>query len=99
MKMGIERVLRENFANLGEVVAVSPPQKTQSVLTAKAVADALAPVLPALKALGGTVEVVSVDGERGAVLLKFKGPEKLRQGIELVLRDVKTVLTVDIESF
>jgi len=91
MKMGIERVLKENFANLGEIIAISPPDKAKTALTVDSVMQALAPVLPAVKAMGGAVEVDSVDQEKGAVIIRYRGPAKLKQGVELVLLDMDTV--------
>ncbi len=95
MKMGIERVLKENFANLGEIVAISPPAKAKTELTMDAVMQALAPVLPAVKAMGGAVEVDSVDQDKGSVVIRYSGPTKLKQGVELVLLDMDTVDKVE----
>ena len=97
MRMGIERVLRENFADLGTVTAaelVAPEQ----VLTVGMIEEALAQILPAIKGMGGSVVVQSVDAEAGTVNLKYKGPPRLRQGIELVLKDVKLVKQVLMED-
>lgn len=98
MKMGIERVLRENFVNLGEILAVNPPEPV-SELTTEKILEALNPVMPAIKAMGGQVEVLEVDSINAVVKLKYKGPVKLRQGVELILKDLKYVQTVEIESF
>ena len=54
--------------------------------------------MPAIKGMGGSVVVQSVDAEAGIVNLKYKGPPRLRQGIELVLKDVKLVKQVLMED-
>jgi len=92
MKMGIERVLKENFSNLGPIVAVDP--QSSQLLTVEMVEESLSKILPAIKGLGGTVEVRSADKSTGTVVLGYKGPPKLRQGIELVLKDVSLIKTV-----
>ena len=43
--------------------------------------------MPAVKGLGGDVQIVGLDPQSGAVMLKYKGPEKLTYGIELTLKD------------
>jgi Fe-S cluster biogenesis protein NfuA len=97
MKMGIERVLKENFANLGPVISVDPASAADSGLTADAVMKALEKVLPAIKGLGGSVEVSDVEPTSGTVKLRYKGPARLKLGIELVLKDVSAVKSVEIE--
>lgn len=104
MKMGIERVLKENFSDLGEVAAVSPEaelsgSETEPSLSTAVVLDALTAVLPAVKAMGGRVEIWNVDASSGEVVMKYSGPAKLRQGIELVVKDLKLVKTVNIIGF
>jgi len=96
MKMGIERVLRENFAGLGAVIAVSSEDETEESekeLTEAMVQQSLARVLPAVKAMGGRVEVVSVTSK--TVTLRYEGPVKLKQGVELVLKDLDSVESVE----
>ena len=96
MKMGIERVLKENFANLGPVISVDPALIGVGVgLTTVAVEQAIEKVVPAIKGMGGTVELVSVDSMSGAVKLKFSGPPRLKVGIELVVKDVELVKSVE----
>lgn len=97
MKMGIERVLRENFPLLKEVLSIteSPPE----LLTLESIQTALVKISPAIKALKGTVEITNVDGANGVVTVSFKGPSKLKQGVELVIKDiplVKEVVVVDL---
>ena len=86
MKMGIERVLRENFMNLGEVLSVSPTAVQGPTLSHDTVISALTQVQPAVRAMGGAVEVLEVDSTVGKVRVSFKGPAKLKAGIALVLR-------------
>lgn len=100
MKMGIERVLRENFANLGEIVAINPTEtELVSNLTTDMVEEALKPVMSAITAMGGKVELTEVDSSTGLVRLKYQGPTKLRQGVELILKDLKYVKNIEIQNF
>ena len=97
MSMGIERVLKENFDNLGKVVQVEDEINNgedsganPNELTMEAVMSELKRVGPAITAMGGNVEVVSVD-PIGVVELRFRGSTKVQQGLELALRDVPLV--------
>jgi len=86
LKMGIERALREQFGErLGDVRQVTPGEP--DALTEDVVNSLLAPVLPAVKGLGGDMKVVGIDPAAGAVTIQYKGPEKLTYGIELTLKD------------
>eukprot|EP01041_Mallomonas_annulata_P004423 gene4423-8807_t len=101
MKMGIERVLKENFANLGSVISVDPAvteKKEEEKLTIEMVQSSLERVLPAVKAMGGAVEVIAVDDNTGLVKLAYKGPAKLKQGVELVVKDNKLVKMIEISD-
>ena len=97
MKMGIERVLKENFPNLGPVLQVNPAAEAAG-LTKDAVEKALEKVLPAIKAMGGTVEVGNVNSATGVVVLLYKGPPRLKVGIKLVMKDLALVTSVSIED-
>ena len=101
MKMGIERVLKENFPNLTEVINLSqslePVKPTE--LTKESVESALQQILSAINGLGGKVFIESVDAITGSVVIKYQGPPKLKQGVELVIKDVKYVKSVEIKSF
>jgi len=101
MKMGIERVLKENFPNLTEVINLSqslePVKPTE--LTKESVESALQQILSAINGLGGKVFIESVDAIAGSVVIKYQGPPKLKQGVELVIKDVKYVKSVEIKSF
>ena len=83
MKMGIERVLNENFADLGEVVAVDPgPEAGASELSPDVVDAALEQIMPAIIGLGGKIEVISAEGDEGCSSTR---PPKIKFGIELAL--------------
>lgn len=90
MQMGIERVLKENFIGLGEVIQVEPEKEELGPLEER-VQTELGRVGPAIAAMGGKFEVETVDVDVGQVVLKFKGPNKLQQGLELALLDVEDV--------
>lgn len=93
MKMGIERVLREKFENLGEVLEISQLEPTE--LTEHAVQSAMNRLLGAVTSMGGTVKLMNVDPANGKVIVSFNGPEKVRQGVKLALRDVPLVKTIE----
>lgn len=97
MSMGIQRVLKENFDNLGEVVQVEDDDNDgdksdtdSDGLTMGAITSELNRIGPAISAMGGNVEVISVD-PIGVVELRFRGSNKIQQGLELALRDVPLV--------
>jgi hypothetical protein len=48
--------------------------------------------------MGGKIEVIAVDSN-GSVTIKFDGPARLRQGVELVLKDLKAITAVNIVNF
>lgn len=90
MKMGIERVLRENWPNLGAVMQTDPAEgaaaeAAEAQLTVDVVEEALSPIMPAIAGLGGKIAVLSAEG--GTVRLEYSGPEKTKMGIQLSLRD------------
>lgn len=97
MQMGIERVLKENFSNLGPIIDVTNLEEKQ-LLTLEAVQNALQPVSPAIKAMGGNLNVKSVNGEQGLVTLSFIGPSKLKTGIEAILKDLDLVKQIVYED-
>ena len=102
MKMGIERVLRETWEDLGEVRQVQPsfinmdgvPSKTTAGIIRKNVEGGLNLLTGAIRAMGGDVDLVDVDAE-GNVKLRFKGSEKVKYGLDLAVRDVEGVKAVD----
>lgn len=101
MQMGIQRVLNENFPYFGEVVQVEDPDLVDAKpteLTLEAVQSELNRIKPAILAMGGSVEIVSVDTELGVVKLNFRGSNKVKQGLELAIRDVEFVKHVEFES-
>jgi Fe-S cluster biogenesis protein NfuA len=89
MQMGIERVLKENFPNLGQVVQIDGGTGAEkpSELTVDMVMLEMNRIGPAISAMGGNYELVRVD-PIGEVEVKFKGPNKLQQGLELALLDI-----------
>ena len=101
MKMGIERVLKENFRALGEIIAVNGVAVTSDsipLLTEAEVNEVLSKVLPAVKAMKGSVIVKEVDGQTGTVFIQFAGPSRLKKGLELVLKDNSLVKEVVFED-
>lgn len=84
MKMGVERVLREAWPDLGDVTAVT--DAAGAAFGVAAVEAALDNVRGALRGLGGSVSCLSASAD-GQVVLLYAGPPKLAYGIELMLRD------------
>jgi len=89
MQMGIERVLKENFMDLGSVEQITPEESEDAPteLTLEAVQREVNRLSPALIAMGGVVRIVSVD-PIGVVKIEFRGSNKIRNGLELALLDV-----------
>jgi len=86
MKLGIEKVLKENFADFRSVSAVSDvADALGSELTVELCDHVLEQVRPAIVGLGGVVKVLQAGDE--TIELEYTGPEKLAYGIELMLRD------------
>mmetsp|Transcript_44716 Transcript_44716/g.93815 ORF Transcript_44716/g.93815 Transcript_44716/m.93815 type:complete len:468 (-) Transcript_44716:37-1440(-) len=106
MKMGIERVLKEQFGTkLGEVIQVDPEEGgdggedgTPKELTMEAVQAEVNRISTAIIAMGGVVRVLSVDGALGVVEIEFRGPNRVQKGLELALLDVEFVKHVKFVS-
>lgn len=94
MKMGIERVLKENFPNFKEVLEVDDDAQDQNSIDA-AVKKEMNRLSPAISAMGGKMELVGTDIETGVVTIQFRGSNKVRQGLELALLDLPSVNKVD----
>ena len=73
----------------GALEAGAPPKPELTVAVAEA---ALETISDAILFLGGTVEIVSAAG--GVVTLKYDGPDKIRKGVELALRDSPAIDSV-----
>eukprot|EP01031_Cornospumella_fuschlensis_P026088 gene26088-31503_t len=97
MRMGIERILRENFADLGEIAAVDP-KSLQSGLTKDSVLQSLEKLLPAIQSMGGKIDIVDVEESTGMVKVGFAGPARLKKGVELVLKDNELIKQVVFED-
>ena len=104
MQMGIERVLKEKFEEkLGEVIQVDPNGDDgdnggkPTELTMEAVQSEVKRISQAITAMGGVVRVVSVD-KIGVVEIEFRGPNKVKKGLELALSDVEYVKHVKFVS-
>eukprot|EP00611_Tribonema_gayanum_P017870 TRINITY_DN3079_c0_g1_i1.p1 TRINITY_DN3079_c0_g1~~TRINITY_DN3079_c0_g1_i1.p1 ORF type:complete len:484 (+),score=151.68 TRINITY_DN3079_c0_g1_i1:83-1453(+) len=97
MQMGIERVLKENFENLGGVVRVEEDGGGLAQVTADVVESILEPIRPAIKAMNGQVKVVSVFD--GVVTLGYSGSPKIKYGIELACKDNPLVHEVKFVDF
>ena len=96
MKMGIERILREKWPDLGEVVDVGGGAEVETKeLSIETAYEALQTIMPAISGLGGSVRIVSAGETAGKVVLEYTGPEKIKFGIELALKDSPLIETVE----
>ncbi|XP_031497083.1 nifU-like protein 1, chloroplastic [Nymphaea colorata] len=84
MKMGIERVLKENFGDqIKDIVQVFEEQSVRT--TVDSVNAHLDILRPAIKNYGGSVEVISVDG--GDCTVKYVGPDSIGSGIKAAIKE------------
>ncbi|CAM9163208.1 unnamed protein product [Discosporangium mesarthrocarpum] len=96
MKMGIERVLNENFADLGGVEQVDEASGNAMAEATTAVVEAiLEPIRPAMAAMRAQVKVLNVLD--GVVTLSYKGHRKVAYGIELALLDNPLIRGVEFQ--
>ena len=95
MQMGIERVLKENFADLGEVLQVEEEGEGKpKELTYQTVENEVNRIKPAIIAMGGLVNILEVDAI-GTIKLRFRGANKIKQGLEMALLDIDFVKHVE----
>ena len=102
MKMGIERVLKEKFGSkVNDVIQVDPEESLgdgkPSELTVEVIQAEVKRLSQAITAMGGVVRVVSVD-PIGVVDIEFRGPNKVKKGLELALLDIDFVKHVNFVS-
>jgi NFU1 iron-sulfur cluster scaffold homolog, mitochondrial len=95
MQMGIERVLKEKWADVSIVQAEDDATDGQpKELQWQAVETEMNRLRPALRAMGSTVSLKSVDAVTGNVVIQYTGSSKVRQGLELAIVDVPLVQKV-----
>jgi NFU1 iron-sulfur cluster scaffold homolog, mitochondrial len=92
MKMGIERVLKEHF-DVDQILQEDGPDNPTE-LTWEAVEVEVNRIRPAIMAMGGVCDLVSVDAATGLVTIKFRGFNKVQQGLELAIRGLPFVNAV-----
>lgn len=96
MQMGIERVLKEKFSVVNEVLQVEENGAEDATeLTMDVVQAEVNRLAPAISAMGGQIEIVSVNASTGNVEIRFKGSSKIQKGLELALLDVEYVESVE----
>jgi NFU1 iron-sulfur cluster scaffold homolog, mitochondrial len=96
MQMGIERVLKEKWADVSIVQAEDDKNENgqPNELQWQAVETEMNRLRPALRAMGSTVALKSVDAATGNVVIQYTGSSKVRQGLELAIVDVPLVQKV-----
>ena len=92
MKMGIERVLRERWPDLGNVSRDTDPEN--QIFDVATVEKLIAPIAGAVTKLGATLTVKSAGAEPGLVEIYYVGPENVRYGVELSLLDSPLITEV-----
>lgn len=97
MKMGIERILKEQWPSLGDVVDIGGGEESvePKELTIQTAHDALETIMPAIAGLGGSVRIVEAIAAESKIVLEYTGPEKIKFGIELALKDSPLIDTVE----
>ena len=101
MQMGIERVLKEHYSDLGQVIQVTGDEDGSGEpegLTYEAVEQEVRRISQAIIAMGGVVRIQNVDTDTGAVQIFFRGSNKVQQGLELALLDVPHLKHVEFVS-
>eukprot|EP01018_Ginkgo_biloba_P026183 Gb_03585 [translate_table: standard] len=83
MKMGIERVLKEKFGDA--LKGIHQVDQQNITATVEAVNAHLDMLRPAIHNYGGSVEVISVEGENCHV--KYNGPDPIGKGIQAAIKD------------
>jgi Fe-S cluster biogenesis protein NfuA len=97
MQMGIERILREKFPSLVEVIKVEDTDTAPKELSdyEAMVEVELQRIRPAITAMGGNIRLISVQQETGMVQIQFRGSKKVQQGVELAILDIDFVKEVE----
>jgi NFU1 iron-sulfur cluster scaffold homolog, mitochondrial len=96
MQMGIERVLKEKFPDMNEILQVDDDEESKpKELTWKAVEDEVNRLKPAIIAMGGVVRLLNTDAATGVVDIQFRGANKVQGGLELAILDVPFVNKVN----
>lgn len=85
MKLGIERVLRQRFPYIGEIVAQSDGSTVEKIPLKERCELVLEEIKPAIVGLGGSIAVNRVENNQ--VFLSYQGPDKIKYGIELALKE------------
>lgn len=98
MKLGVEKVLRDHFLNLTEIIALNN-NHSPAVLSMVSVMKQLEGLIPAITALGGKIIVRDVNPEIGHVYIGFDGPFRLKKAIELILKEDLTIKEVVFDSY
>lgn len=84
MTMGIERVLKEKFGDAVKDIRQVYDNEPKEI-TVEAVNNHLEILRPAIKNYGGSVQVLSVEGEECHV--KYVGPDSIGSGIKAAIKE------------
>ncbi|GJD12408.1 NifU-like protein 1, chloroplastic [Galdieria sulphuraria] len=80
-----ERILRQRFPNIGEIVAQSEVASVTTIPLEERCESLLEEIRPAIIGLGGSISVSRVENNQ--VFLLYQGPDKIKYGIELALKE------------
>jgi Fe-S cluster biogenesis protein NfuA len=102
MQMGIERILREKFPSLKEIIRVDENNSNSNGEVneyERIVQDEINRIRPAIQAMGGTIQLISIDmndNGQGIVQIQNTGriSKKVQNGIELALLDIDFIKEV-----
>jgi len=85
MKLGIERILRQRFPNIGEITAQSDVSSNTRTPLKERCEKVIEEIKPAIVGLGGSISINLVEDNR--VFILYQGPDKIKSGVEMALKE------------
>jgi Fe-S cluster biogenesis protein NfuA len=100
MKQGVEKIIKERIDNVLSVIAINqagytttPEEKEK--LTKLKLEELLGRLMPTIDALGGKIRIHHIDMDNGRLSVQFQGPDKLRKGLDVLLKENENVENVE----